>query len=576
MVALDPARVRELKKEMYVSDRGVIAYKGLDLYKDFMLITAGCGRGKTSHALEVGKEGLLSRINEALRESFTPSNINKKVEKIKPCEVLFLTSRTVVKQQQEEKHEYTVAPYGIQDFEEGNDNAFLSKEEKSALAEKIRISTAHNFGRLLKENQIKVYPKLIVVDEIPTIFSETVFADDLFYVVKWLENNHKVIKVGLTATPEFLMDYIKQEEKVKDKFNFKIVDKELGNKYSVDKINVVHRGSASTYLKLMDYSKDNRVLVYMRSANQCYELSKQFPNAAFLISKHCKTKDKLTGELLCDIMQKQPHLSHIRETGTFPDDIFIVFLNSAYREGLDLKDARVKSIVCEASDMLTIKQVLGRMRQDMKLLCVINNNRYKKLLNDNIEDICEFMDAIETTKDNPIAQGVYIGARLERQRLSEVPNIVYEYRGEYFFNYYAIAFFKYQRDCYHTTERSMNAEYRERDTNIKIENSREYFTNNLQSYATNTIMFIDAETIAAESRIKEKLETFTAIERFFDTPLDKDLKNELCEALGLTNSQYRLAKWTTVREELVKAGLKITDKRVVRDGKKLRVSIIEK
>lgn len=568
IIDVDPARVRELKKEMYVSDRGVIKYKGLNLYKDFMLITAGCGRGKTSHALETGEEGLLSRINAALREGFSPSNINKKVEEIKPCEVLFLTSRTVVKQQQEEKHEYTVASYGIQDY----DNAFWNETEE----EKIRISTAHNFGRLLKEEQIKTYPKLIIVDEIPTIFSETVFAEDLFYVIKWLENNHKVIKVGLTATPEFLMDYVMQEEKVKDNFNFKIVDKELGNKYSVNRINAVHRGSAATYLKLMDYNKNNRILVYMRSANQCYELSKQFPNAAFLISKHCKTKDKLTGELLCDIMQKQPHLSHIRETGTFPDDIFIVFLNSAYREGLDLKDARVKSIVCEASDMLTIKQVLGRMRQDMQLLCVINNNRYKKLLNDNIEDICEFMEVIEANKDNPIAQGVHIGARLERQRLSEVPNIIYEYKGEYFFNYYAIAFFKYQRDCYNTTERSMNAEYRERDTNIRLENSREYFTNNLQSYATNTIVFIDAESVAAESRIKEKLETFAAIERFFNTPLDKELKNELCEVLGLTNSQYRLAKWNTVREELVKAGLKITDKRIIRDCKRLRVSIIEK
>jgi hypothetical protein len=38
--------------------------KADDLYKSFMLITALCGRGKTTYALTIGKGGLLYDINE--------------------------------------------------------------------------------------------------------------------------------------------------------------------------------------------------------------------------------------------------------------------------------------------------------------------------------------------------------------------------------------------------------------------------------------------------------------------------------------------------------------------------------
>jgi len=42
-----------------------------------------------------------------------------------------------------------------------------------------------------------------------SIFAETIFAESLLYTIDFLIKNYdKIIKIGLTATPEFLIDYV--------------------------------------------------------------------------------------------------------------------------------------------------------------------------------------------------------------------------------------------------------------------------------------------------------------------------------------------------------------------------------
>ena len=52
-----------------------------------------------------------------------------------------------------------------------------------------------------------------------------------------------------------------------------------------------------------------------------------------------------------------PYIRHyyILENEELPADIDIIFINSACREGINIKDNAVKTIICEAVDLITIE-----------------------------------------------------------------------------------------------------------------------------------------------------------------------------------------------------------------------------
>ena len=75
---------------------------------------------------------------------------------------------------------------------------------------------------------------MIIIDEIHSIFAETIFCEDLRIVLEYIaEHSPQIVKVGLTATPQFLLEYIAD-----DRFTFAIIDKDLGSKYKVKEISV--------------------------------------------------------------------------------------------------------------------------------------------------------------------------------------------------------------------------------------------------------------------------------------------------------------------------------------------------
>ena len=96
------------------------------------------------------------------------------------------------------------------------------------------MTTAHQFGYWIRNNEIEVAPQVIIIDEIHSIFAETIFCEDLRIVLEYIaEHSPQIVKVGLTATPQFLLEYIAD-----DRFTFAIIDKDLGSKYKVKEISV--------------------------------------------------------------------------------------------------------------------------------------------------------------------------------------------------------------------------------------------------------------------------------------------------------------------------------------------------
>lgn len=536
---------------LYVSSEGVVSFEGVDLFNEISLITAKCGRGKTHFALSLGEEGLLNRINNQLTQ--------QGVEPIQPEEVLFLTSRTVIKQQQLLKNPHAAAEYAVYDWE--------GWEVKEQLG-KIRISTAHNFGSLLQQKAIKVFPKLVVVDEFHSVLAETVFADKLFYAAKWLEEDKTAVKVGLTATPQFLTDYIAHETT----FKFKVVDMELGSKYKTTHITISTNAAAERFVRTIKPNKDNRVLVYIRAASTCYNLSKQFPNSAFLISQFSKKKDKETGELLTDIMKAQGVLEYIKATGMFPDNTYIIFLNSAYREGLDLMDTRVKRVVVEAPDLLTIEQVLGRLRQDIEQLDIISNLIYENDLDKKTAEMKQLIDNLEAAAEYKADRVVKIvvDSQLENQQKEEGKNYLFLNGDKHEVNNYAKSFFKYQRDYYNILKRSMNAKYSDIEGN-HIDNLKQYFTKALQKYTNNPITFINGNKHITQLEQDNIIGSFN-FEPYLNVPLTTQDKKRLCEEVRMDNGNGRVVKWETLKSKLVEHGYSVVDKQV--GVKRTRVSVI--
>ena len=79
---LNKEQYNKLLRNMYIADGGVVDFStSANLYKDIMLITASCGRGKTTYSLSLSSFGLLEQINQ---ERNRVNLFDKNLKKIEP------------------------------------------------------------------------------------------------------------------------------------------------------------------------------------------------------------------------------------------------------------------------------------------------------------------------------------------------------------------------------------------------------------------------------------------------------------------------------------------------------------
>ena len=110
--------------------------------------------------------------------------------------------------------------------------------EKAKRNGKIRVATAHQFGYWVKCGFVEIIPKIIILDELHSIISESIFAEELLYTIEFVKEHYEdIIKIGLTATPQFLYNYLED-----NKFTFKVIDKNLNSKYKCSKIKAFVKG----------------------------------------------------------------------------------------------------------------------------------------------------------------------------------------------------------------------------------------------------------------------------------------------------------------------------------------------
>lgn len=556
---LNESQLKTLLRNVYISDGKCLNYNS-DLYGKIMLITANCGRGKTYYALSLGEDGMLAEINRLRKRN---NLFVKDLEDIKPCEVLFLTSRKVIAGQQLKNANCVKAEAFDFDYN-------MNNWENADRENKILVSTAHRFGDWVREGKIKKIPKVIVIDELHSIFTENTFAESLLYTLEFVKDNYNdMIKIGLTATPQFLYKYLDNGA-----FGFETIDIDLGSKHKVNDLICAVRGQASTILKQEKPKIDSnhKVIYYTMSAKECYKLSKEYGNrSAFLISDYNDTV--IDGVPLVDIMNEAGVKQYIIENERLPEDIDIIFINSACREGMNIKDKSVKMVICEAVDMITIEQILGRIRGDLEKFMVVCNFNNEERIKKNIKDYESFLRALDECENEQVLLSHRHGEQKQNKRLLKY---VYQYKGEYKLNPYIKPYLQYINESYiqiHNYETKSKGNYickiAERDLLLCDD-----YLKQLCRYAENGR--IDIEMVwnnLIEKNHENALEAFKAIENdWLGKPIGTEEKKVLVDALKVVRCQGKKASWKTVKDMLLDAGYTVADKK---SGSK-RYSVITK
>lgn len=545
---------------MYIADSGVVDFSAsANLYSDIMLITASCGRGKTTYSLSLSSFGLLEQINQ---ERKRVNLFDKNLKDIEPDQVLFLTSRKSTKHQQL-LNENTVQAIPT-DF---NNNSF--EFERAKRKGKIRVSTAHQFGYWVKCGLVEQLPKIIILDELHSIISESIFAEELLYTIEFIKEHYDdIIKIGLTATPQFLYNYLED-----DKLTFKVIDKNLNSKYKCNKIKAFVRGQGKTILKQIEpkISNNHKVIYYTQSATQCYKLAQEYgEQSAFLISDYNET---IVDDIkLTDLMNEQGVKSYILENETIPDNINIIFLNSSCREGMNIKDSKVKTIICESVDMITIEQILGRVRNDLEEFIVVCNNNNLERIKKDIQEFVEFAEEVSNSA-NPNNELARRYGRQEENK--DLQKYVYCYKGNYKLNLYAKAYLKYMYESYIQLNNYSANKYICKIGNRQLMLSADYLSQLSRYSVDNTVDIERLWNGVVQYNHINTIAKFQEIEsQWVNIPLTASDKKLLCAELHTIRSNGKQASWKTVKELLLNNGYKVVDKRVGKDRK--CVSIISK
>lgn len=559
---LNEAQLKKVLRNAYIGDE-CLDYCS-DLYKYVMLITATCGRGKTYYALSLDENGMLAEINRIRRKN---NLFVRDLEDIKPYEMLFLTSRKIVKIQQVENNPNCVLA------QESDFDGSMNQEDTDR-ENKILVSTAHWFGKMVREGKIKRMPKVIVLDEIHSLFAESRFADSLTYAIDYIKENYNdIIKIGLSATPQYLFSHEKD-----DIMKFHTIDIDLGSKYKAQNIYCYKNGQATTILKQIKpkISSTHKVLYYTQSARECYRLSRDYGDrSAFLISDY--NESEVDGKKLVDVMEESGVKDYINKNEKFPEDVDIIFINSACREGMNIKDSAVKTIICEAVDMITIEQILGRIRGDLENFMVVCNFNNENRVDKDIKEYKDFMDLLDKSENR---EGE-LGERYNEQKHNKnLLKIVYKYKGEYRINQHIKPYLHYIKECYiqlknYDSANGCNYTFRIDDRELL---TWEEYLNQLCRYAEDSNIVIEQiwNKMISENHANA-LEAFQKMEnRWLNKPLTADDKKILVDALKVVRCQGKKASWTTIKELLKNNGYIVIDDKKTINGKQRGISIISK
>ena len=316
----------------------------------FNLIAAGCGAGKTYW--------IINHFMEHVKDT------------IVPAEVLFVTSRSIIKEQQS-KTKGTTKLRRKDTFIRGYWNG-LGGDESVLDGYGISIATYDQLVDMINnstgtDHEVLKNVKALVLDECHVMFSDT-FISDIAALRVWIRDNvnkRQRLLIGLSATTQIIDAY----------------EKAWGTP-----INRVSKEAITGYQAKQLVCTDFDTIPYLISANKllgktiimcpsikcCNDLASKINNSTVVVSAHAKKAFTKEMSRIRDYIAKEEELppTYFDAEGN-EHELHVLICTSTLREGFNLKESSgVRNVITCFSDELHVTQFAGRCRYDIDNLVV--------------------------------------------------------------------------------------------------------------------------------------------------------------------------------------------------------------
>ena len=234
------------------------------------------------------------------------------------------------------------------------------------------------------ENHIAEYKELasrgffryIVMDECHSLMTDTVFTSAPLAVLELVEaTSSETAVILMSACPERIF-------KRRLTLDYKMLDYRDCHKAEPKHVEII-KGNTATAL-LHKAREDNKILYYVASTEKAYKLEKQYNEVG--VRATAITSNKAMREKVYQTKQEIDKwqqasglaLESLRERERFPDNVDLIIATTKIREGVNIKDKRVKTIITELRDSVSLIQCSGRVRHGVENFYIIDGSQFFK------------------------------------------------------------------------------------------------------------------------------------------------------------------------------------------------------
>lgn len=339
-------------EKVYISD---VIDIGQFKLGQFNIVASGTGTGKT----EFVRRTLLTKYPE-----------------ISPGQILYVTSRSMIRDQQGLLDGINRMNYEAEEVVEyWNGNEDLKAISDSGIWIMNYNQLIHildwwvpDVGRQLENIRIAIF------DECHAMLCDN-YIEGMSTVRLWIRERvreEKVLLLGLTATPGIML----QEGNGRRIAKGKVVNDIYVVNYKAKKLTV------TTYnnLPALYYNRfeGDKTIILCKTIRDCEDLKRRIRNSVVLVAqKNIKFTERM--KLLRDYILNNNRLPDTtavlgdRGDDEYPIDVLIT--TSSMREGINLnEESGIKNVICCLSDEIHVKQFMGRCRFNVENLVVVNTS----------------------------------------------------------------------------------------------------------------------------------------------------------------------------------------------------------
>lgn len=309
------------------------------------LIVSSCGTGKTY---------------------FCANGLLEKLPDIRPCEVIFVTSRSITVDQQTVMYNEKTQKFKVSDT--GTISAWNGFVDISVISAKgIQVMTYDKLIHLILNCGVYGWSELsnvrmIVFDECHALFTDT-FINNMellkFWIYVEMQKSQKIF-IGLTATPKIVYESSEHWGVGINDISPNLIRYKAQNLWLTN---------SKSLVQLIENELTGKTIIMCNSTQMCYKLEAQLQKAKVLVSRNNDAYVPYQMDMIRD---------YIINKGELPSTVDILITTSTLREGFGFREgSNIKNVITFLTDETHVTQFLGRCRFNVKNLVVVDSNMRK-------------------------------------------------------------------------------------------------------------------------------------------------------------------------------------------------------